>query len=158
MARLDGVEAGSKAFWSARRFTGWKAGDYHLALPVVAATLQLLKAHGADGRVWRRFGWDSWHTLTAALDNPDGDELLRAEQSAAQQARWARQAVERERRRLVCSRCTVLFSDERWAERERAGAWGDDALCAGCRQADADRKALEAAERERAAVEARPPR
>ncbi|MFJ9847272.1 hypothetical protein ACIRYZ_43985 [Kitasatospora sp. NPDC101155] len=64
-----------------------------------------------------------------------------------------REAVERERRRPACTRCTEPFSDERWEMRERA-AWGDDGLCAGCRQAAADQKALEAADRERAAAEA----
>ncbi|GAA2277463.1 MULTISPECIES: hypothetical protein [Kitasatospora] len=45
------------------------------------------------------------------------------------------------------------FSDERWAGHEPA-AWGDDGLCAGCRQTCADQQAWEAAERERAAAEA----
>ncbi|MFH8385547.1 hypothetical protein ACH4E7_32210 [Kitasatospora sp. NPDC018058] len=69
------------------------------------------------------------------------------------QARQERAAPEWERRRPVCRRCKVSFSDERWAEKERG--WNDDGLCAGCRQADADQKALEAAERERAAAEAK---
>ncbi|MFI9163371.1 hypothetical protein [Kitasatospora aureofaciens] len=40
------------------------AGMCHQALSVVATTLRLLDAHGADAPVWRRFGRDGWHTLT----------------------------------------------------------------------------------------------
>ncbi|MGW3044669.1 hypothetical protein ACWC9T_32565 [Kitasatospora sp. NPDC001159] len=83
--------------------------------------------------------------------NPDGDELLAVEQAAAQQSRQDREASERERRRPACRRCSARFSDERWEEKERG--WNDGGLCADCRQADAGRKALEAAERERAAAE-----
>ncbi|MFJ6773272.1 hypothetical protein ACIQOV_20355 [Kitasatospora sp. NPDC091257] len=156
LRRLDAVEAGSAAFWSPRPypFAGVTAGNYHLALPVVATTLQLLDDQGAAAPVWRRFGRDGWHTLTAALDNPDGDRLLAVERQAAAAARRAREEAEREESRPACTRCSTPFSDERWAEQERARAWGDDGLCAGCRQADADQKAREEAECERAAVEA----
>jgi hypothetical protein len=57
----------------------------------VATTLPLLRRFGAGAPVWRRFGRDGWHTLDQALANPDGDQLLRAEQ--APQA-W--EAAERE--------------------------------------------------------------
>ncbi|MFD8782568.1 hypothetical protein [Kitasatospora sp. NPDC059599] len=102
--------------------------------------------------MWHRFGRCGWHTLTDALDNPDGDELLAVERAEADRARRAREAAERERRRPACTRCKAPFSDERWEEKARG--CNDDGLCAGCSQPDADRKAREAAERERAAAEA----
>ncbi|MEV8099325.1 hypothetical protein [Kitasatospora sp. NPDC085879] len=40
------------------------------------------------------------------------------------------------------------------ARHEWADTWNDDCLCGSCHQADAGQKALEAADRERAAVEA----
>ncbi|WP_195911422.1 replication-relaxation family protein [Streptomyces kaniharaensis] len=158
LRRIQAVEAASEDAWYAPPYRGDNitARNYHHALPVVATTLPLLCRFGA-GAPWHRFGRDGWYTLTNALDNPDGDELLRAEQAAADQARQEReqerQKAERARRRPACTRCKAPFSDERWAERERA-AWGDDGLCAGCRQAAADRKAREEAERERAAAQA----
>ncbi|MFE2415172.1 hypothetical protein ACFXDE_43325 [Kitasatospora sp. NPDC059408] len=157
--RMAEVETASEDIWHAPAYGGdaVHARNYHRALPVVATTLPLLRRFGADGPVWHRFGRRGWHALDQALANPDGDELLRAEQAAADQARQEReqerQKAERERRRPACTRCKAPFSDERWEERERA-AWGDDGLCVGCRQAAADRKARETAERERAAAEA----
>ncbi|MQS16048.1 hypothetical protein F7Q99_28350 [Streptomyces kaniharaensis] len=148
------VEAASEDIWHAPAYGGdaVHARDHHRALPVVATTLPLLRRHGADAAVWHRFGRRGWHTLTEALDNPDGDELLAVERAEADRGCRAREAAERERRRPACRRCSAPFSDERWEEKERG--WNDDGLCAGCRQADADRKAREAAERERAAAEA----
>ncbi|MEU9077020.1 hypothetical protein [Kitasatospora sp. NPDC048538] len=152
--RMTAVEAASKATWHAPAYGGdaVHARNHHRALPVVATTLALLRRHGAGGPVWWRFGRDGWHTLTEALANPDGDELLAVERAEADRARRVREAAERERRRPACRRCSAPFSDERWAEKERG--WGDDGLCAGCRQADADQAEREAAERDRAAAEA----
>ncbi|MDH6711098.1 hypothetical protein P3T27_007850 [Kitasatospora sp. MAA19] len=101
---------------------------------------------------------DSLRRLVASLNRYLGDtdvdvaELLAVERAAADRARRALETAERERRRPACRRCSAPFSDERWEEKERG--WNDDGLCAGCRQADADQKAREEAERERAAVEA----
>ncbi|MFJ9612050.1 hypothetical protein ACIRS1_37530 [Kitasatospora sp. NPDC101176] len=89
------------------------------------------------------FGRRGWHVLTDALDNPDGDELLAVERAEADRARRAREAAERERLRPACRRSSAPFSNERWEEKEQG--WNDDGLYAGCRQADADRKAREAA-------------
>ncbi|MFE5586116.1 hypothetical protein [Kitasatospora sp. NPDC056531] len=52
LRRLEAVEDGSAAYWSPRPypFAGVTAGNYHLALPVVATMLQLLDAHGATAR------------------------------------------------------------------------------------------------------------
>ncbi|KOV13300.1 hypothetical protein ADK60_29845 [Streptomyces sp. XY431] len=154
LRRIYTVETDSEATWYAPpyREDGITARDYHHALPVVATTLPLLRARGADAAIWRRFGRLGWHTLDAALDNPDGDQLLRIERAAAEQARREREQEEHERRRPACRRCGAKFSDERWAEKEKA--WNDDRLCADCRQADADQQARQEAEREHAAVEA----
>ncbi|MGA5824290.1 replication-relaxation family protein [Kitasatospora sp. NPDC094028] len=154
MNRMADVEAASKAAWYAPAYgcDAVHARNYHRALPVVATTLPLLRRCGADAPIWHRFGRRGWHTLDQALDNRDGDELLHAEQDAAEQVRQERQKEERERRRPACRRCSEKFTDERWAEKEQA--WKDDGLCAGCRQDVAGQKARETAERERAAAEA----
>jgi len=157
LRRAQAVEAASETAWCAPPYW-WQATtarDYHRVLPVVATTLPLLRARGADAPIWRRFGRPGWHTLTGALDNPDGDRLLEAEEAAHDQVRQRKwEAAERERRRPACTRCKAKFTDGWWAEYEAADTWSDDGLCAGCRQADADQKALDAAERERAAAEA----
>ncbi|WP_354644316.1 hypothetical protein [Kitasatospora camelliae] len=147
------MQTDSEAAWYAPpyREDGISARDHHRALPVVATTLPLLRACGADAAIWRRFGRLGWHTLDTALDNPDGDQLLEAER-AAEQARREREKEEHERRRPACRRCGAKFSDERWAEKEKA--WNDDRLCADCRQADADQQARQEAEREHAAAQA----
>ncbi|ARF83192.1 hypothetical protein ACIG0C_30005 [Kitasatospora aureofaciens] len=137
LRRLDAVEAGSAAYWSPRPypFAGVSAGNYHQALPVVATTLQLLDAHGADALVWRRFGRAGWHTLTAALDNPDGDRLLAIERQAAAAARRARDQAEREASRPACTRCEAKLTDAEW-DRAR---WGET-VCASCQREESDRK------------------
>ncbi|MFI5534190.1 hypothetical protein ACIA8O_37210 [Kitasatospora sp. NPDC051853] len=148
------VEAASEHLWYAPRYRedGISARNYHRALPVVATTLPLLRERGADAAIWRRFGRTGWHTLAGALDNPDGDRLLKVEQAAIEQARQEKERQEHELRRPSCRRCAAKFTDERWAEKERA--WKDDGLCAACRQADADQQSQAEAERERAAAEA----
>ncbi|ROR35883.1 hypothetical protein EDD39_7549 [Kitasatospora cineracea] len=142
------ARSGMSTYWG----DGTTARDYHRALPVVATTLPLLRARSAGAAVWRRFGRPGWHTLTDALDNPDGDQLLASQRAAADQARREQQAAEREAARPACTRCAAKFTDERWAEKDRT-VW-DDGLCGSCRQADADqrerREAEEAAEQQRA--------
>ncbi|MFF2147801.1 hypothetical protein [Kitasatospora sp. NPDC058190] len=154
LRRLDAVEDGSGAYWSPRPypFAGVTAGNYHLALPVVATTLQLLDAHGADAPVWRRFGRDGWHTLTAALDNPDGDRLLAVEQKAAAAARRAREQAEREAARPARTGCEAKLTDAEWGR----ARWGER-VCTACQQEESDRKRAEraAAEAEAAAEAAR---
>ncbi|MEV0538031.1 hypothetical protein [Kitasatospora sp. NPDC050463] len=154
LRRARAVEAASEDLWYAPpyRGEGITARDYHRALPIVATTLPLLRTRGADAAIWRRLGRRGWHTLSQALDNPHGDQLLEVEWAAAEQARRERERKERERHCPACRRCSAKFTDERWAEKERA--WRDDGLCADCRQADADQRAREDAERERDAAEA----
>ncbi|MDH6711344.1 hypothetical protein P3T27_008102 [Kitasatospora sp. MAA19] len=131
LRRLDEVEDGSAAYWSPRPypFAGVTAGNYHLALSVVATTLQLLDTHGAGAPVWHRFGRRGWHTLTAALDNPDGDRVLAVECQAAAASRRAREQAEREASRPACTRCSAKLTDAEW-DRAR---W-DERLCTSCQQ------------------------
>lgn len=147
------MEAGSAAFWSPRPYpyAGVTAVNYHLALPVVATTLQLLDDQGAAAPVWRRFGRVGWHTLTSALDNPDGDRLLALERQAAAAAHRAREQAEREASRPACTRCEVKLTDAEW-DRAR---WGER-VCTSCLKEESDRKRahLAVAEAEAAAAEA----
>ncbi|MFJ9448230.1 hypothetical protein ACIRRH_41410 [Kitasatospora sp. NPDC101235] len=89
LRRAQAVEAASEALWYAPLYQEHDvtARDYHQALPVVATTLPLLRARGADAAIWRRFGRPGWHTLTDALDNPDGDRQLTEERAVVEQAR-----------------------------------------------------------------------
>ncbi|MFI6449724.1 hypothetical protein [Kitasatospora sp. NPDC050543] len=128
LRRIHDVEAASEPTWYAPpyRTEGITARDHHRALPVVATTLPLLRRRGAGAAIWRRFGRPGWD----ALDNPDGDRLRHTGQARERE----REEAERERRRPTCTRCKAKFSNERWSEHERAGTWGDDGLCAGCRR------------------------
>ncbi|MGW3045803.1 hypothetical protein ACWC9T_38665 [Kitasatospora sp. NPDC001159] len=143
----DAVEAGSAAYWSPRPYSyaGVSAGNYHLALPVVATTLQLLEDQGADAAVWRRFGRDGWRTLAGGLDNPDGDRLLAIERKAAAAARPAREQAEWEAARPACTRCEVKLTDAEW-ERAR---WGER-VCTSCQTEESDRKRAQLAAAEAA--------
>ncbi|MEV0193131.1 hypothetical protein AB0I39_31945 [Kitasatospora purpeofusca] len=154
LRRIREVEAASGHAWHAPTYReeGVTASDYHRALPVVATTMPLLRRFGAAAPIWWRSGGQQWATLVEALDNPDGDQLLEQQREAARRARELRE-TERERRRPACTCCTAKFSDERWAEQKHAGAWGNDGLCVGCRQADAAERARQA-QREQAAAEA----
>ncbi|MDX3531335.1 hypothetical protein P1P75_34365 [Streptomyces sp. ID05-39B] len=65
-------------------------------------------------------------TLTAALDNPDGHALYRAQEARADAEDRERRAARREAERLVCPRCGANLTDERWQQlrhgsRPRAG-------------------------------------
>ncbi|MFF3158993.1 hypothetical protein [Streptomyces sp. NPDC057910] len=140
------AEAGRR-YWAPHRYEsnhrGITALDYGQAVPVVVTTLEQLQEHGADGEVWRRLGRTGEQTLTAALDNPDGDALCRAQ---------AARADEREAQRPVCRRCGQKFTDDRWEETTaRGGAWtaGDLTVCGTCH---ADDVAREQAARLQAAV------
>ncbi|MFI6448903.1 hypothetical protein [Kitasatospora sp. NPDC050543] len=150
LRRLDAVEAGSEAYWGPRPYPweGVSAGNYHRALPVVATTLRLLEAEGADGPVRRRFGRTGLHTLTAALDNPDGDRLLAVDRKAAAETRREREAADCEAQRPACRRCSVKLTDGEW---NRAWSGWGDGLCDDCRSRQAEQKR---AERERADAEA----
>ncbi|MFF8279710.1 hypothetical protein ACF05T_26985 [Streptomyces lateritius] len=126
-------------------------------MPVVVTTLEQLTQHGANAAVWRRLGRTGEQTLTAALDNPDGHALYRAQEARADVADQQRRAAQREAQRPVCERCGEKFTDQRWAETTTPGyAWeaGSPAMCRNC-DADyrADREAAEAVHVQAAAPE-----
>ncbi len=163
LRRIDAVHAASGPTWHPLQYLGdgITARSYHRALPVVATTLPLLRRFGAGAEIWIRFGRDGWHSLVDALANPDGDELYerqravqrrRQEQEKREREEAERKRVhaEREKRRPACTRCGAKFPDERWDEQKQTGDWNDDGLCAGCRQAAAE-KERQKAEQEKAA-------
>ncbi|MYQ96800.1 hypothetical protein GTY20_39080 [Streptomyces sp. SID4946] len=93
--------------------------------------------------MWRRLGRDGEQTLTAALDNPDGHALYRAQEARAEARDKQRRAAEREARRPVCSRCGRKFSDERWEEitvHRTAVRAGEKSVCGPCRADDVARE------------------
>nr|WP_011116862.1 hypothetical protein [Streptomyces violaceoruber]AAO50107.1 hypothetical protein [Streptomyces violaceoruber] len=151
------LEEDGRRYWAPRRYDSLYAKavtalDYRQAVPVVITTLEQLQEHGADAAVWRRLGRDGEQTLTAALDNPDGDALYHAQEARAEAQDKQRRAAEREAQRPVCSRCGRKFSDERWEEitvHRTAVRAGDRSVCGPCRADDVARKeaAAEAARR-----------
>ncbi|MEU4878725.1 hypothetical protein [Streptomyces sp. NPDC021608] len=140
------AEAGRR-YWAPRRYDSYYQGitakDYGQALPVVVTTLEQLQEHGADAAVWRRLGRTGEHTLTAALDNPDGDALFRDQEARANAEEEQRRAAEREAQRPVCKRCGRKFTDQRWKETTtHRTVWsaGDMYLCGTCHADDAARE------------------
>ncbi|MEU0274803.1 hypothetical protein [Streptomyces sp. NPDC006307] len=111
-------------------------------MPVVFTTLEQLQEHGAGAAVWRRLGREREQTLTAALDNPDGDALYRRQYAQADAEEERRRAAEREARRPVCKRCGRKFTDQRWEETTARTAWkaGDLAVCGTCHAGDVARE------------------
>ncbi|MEU8717909.1 hypothetical protein [Streptomyces sp. NPDC048663] len=147
-------EAGRR-YWAPRRYDSLyekaiTARDYRQAVPVVVTTLEQLQEHGADAAVWRRLGRDGEQTLTAALDNPDGHALYRAQEARADTEDKERRAAQREAERPVCTRCGRKFTDERWEEitmHRTAIRAGDKSVCGPCHADDVAREeaAVEAA-------------
>ncbi|WP_432008041.1 replication-relaxation family protein [Streptomyces parvus] len=146
------LEEAGRRYWAPRRYDSLYAKavtalDYRQAVPVVITTLEQLQEHGADAAVWRRLGRDGEQTLTAALDNPDGDALYRAQEARAEAEDKRRRAAEREAQRPVCSRCGRKFSDERWEEitvHRTAVRAGDRSVCGPCRADDVARQEADA--------------
>ncbi|WP_261386940.1 replication-relaxation family protein [Streptomyces sp. BK340] len=154
------LESAGRRYWAPRRYDTYHRGitarDYGQAVPVLVTTLEQLQEHGAGAAVWRRLGREGEQTLSAALDNPDGDVLYRRQAARAEAEEKQRQAAEREARRPVCKRCGAKFTDERWEQTiARGGAWkaGDPSACASCHADDVARKeaAAEAARLQAAA-------
>lgn len=151
------LEEAGRRHWAPRRYDSFYRGitalDHGQVVPVVVTTLERLQEHGADAAVWRRLGRTGEQTLTAALDNPDGDALYRRQYERAEEKDQRQRAAEREAQRPVCSRCGAKFTDQRWEETTaRPGAWkaGDLSVCGSCHGDDVARKEA-AAEAERAA-------
>ncbi|KMS78054.1 hypothetical protein ACH49_18000 [Streptomyces leeuwenhoekii] len=155
------LEEAGRRYWAPRRYDSLypkavTARDYRQAVPVVVTTLEQLQEHGAGAEVWRRLGRTGEQTLTAALDNPDGHALYRAQEARAEAEDERRRAAEREARRPVCTRCGRKFTDERWEEitvHRTAVRAGDTSVCGPCRADDVARQeaAAEAARLEAAA-------
>jgi hypothetical protein len=142
------LEAAGRRYWAPDRYETYyreaiTAQDYSQAVPVVVTTLEQLQEHGADAAVWRRLGRKDEQTLTAALDNPDGDALYRRQYARAEAEHEWRRAAEREARRPVCKRCGRKFTDQRWEETTaHRTAWsaGDLSVCGTCHADDVARK------------------
>ncbi|MEW2623667.1 replication-relaxation family protein [Streptomyces sp. NPDC048106] len=154
------LEEAGRRYWAPRRYNtlyekAVTAQDYSQAVPVVVTTLEQLQEHGAGAAVWRRLGRKGEQTLTAALDNPDGDALYREQEARAGAEEKRRRAAEREARRPVCKRCGRKFTDQRWEETTARTAWkaGDRSVCGTCRADDVAREeaAAEAARLQTAA-------
>ncbi|MFJ7146852.1 replication-relaxation family protein [Streptomyces sp. NPDC100445] len=92
---------------------GITARDYGQAVPVVVTTLERRQEHGADAASWRRLGRTDEQTLTAALDNHDGDVLFCDQEARADREEERRRAAQRETERPVCKRCGQRFTDQR---------------------------------------------
>ncbi|MGI5484805.1 hypothetical protein [Streptomyces lavendofoliae] len=92
--------------------------------------------------MWRRLGHKGEQTLTAALDNPDGDARFRDQEARADAEDKRRRAAEREAQRPLCKRCGGKFTDERWEETTARTAWkvGDLSVCGPCHADDVARK------------------
>ncbi|MDQ0798284.1 hypothetical protein [Streptomyces sp. B1I3] len=104
------LEESGRRYWAPRRYRSIyreaiTAKDYGQAAPVDVTTLEQLQEHGSGAAVWRRLGREGEQTLTAALDNPDGDVLYRDQAARADAEEERRRAAEREERRPVCTRC-----------------------------------------------------
>ncbi|MCX4632853.1 hypothetical protein [Streptomyces sp. NBC_01443] len=149
------LEEAGRRYWAPRRYDTFYRGtarDYGQAVPVLVTTLEQLQEHGADGSVWRRLGRTGEQTLTAPLDNPDGDALYRDQAARADERETQRRAAERAARRPVCKRCGQKFTDQRWEETTtHRTAWnaGDVTVCGTCHADDIARE--EAARRQAAA-------
>ncbi|MEU7282506.1 hypothetical protein AB0A69_27580 [Streptomyces sp. NPDC045431] len=89
--------------------------------------------------MWRRLRRAHEQTLTAALDNPDGDALYLRQYAQAEAEEERRRAAEREARRPVCKRCGTKFTDQRWEETTARTAWkaGGLSVCGNCHADDA---------------------
>ncbi|WP_260868028.1 replication-relaxation family protein [Streptomyces sp. SAJ15] len=155
------LEEAGRRYWAPRRYETYyreaiTAKDYSQAVPVVSTSLEQLTEHGADAAVWRRLGRTGEQTLTAALDNPDGDALYRRQAARAEAEEERRKAAEREARRPVCKRCAQKFTDQRWEEttmHSQVPKAGDLSVCGPCHANDSARHdaAAEAARRQAAA-------
>ncbi|MGP3974298.1 replication-relaxation family protein [Streptomyces sp. 8N114] len=102
------LEEAGRRHWCGTRYDpgvweGVTARDHSQAVPVIVTTLEELREHGADAAVWRRLGRTGKQTLSAALDNPDGDALFHRQAEAACVTAERRRAADREARRPVCA-------------------------------------------------------
>ncbi|UGQ12062.1 hypothetical protein LO772_00130 [Yinghuangia sp. ASG 101] len=171
VGRMNRLAAAARSLYAGHPYgyAGTTALNHHQVVPVVVASLERWDqdgSGGAGGAVWWRLGRGGWSTLTEALDNPDGDALLRTELAAHDRRERERKAVEREAERPACRTCEGRLTDERWNEVHRLRPWerneGNAELCGPCRDAEQVRRDGEHRMRKRdaeltAALQARQP-
>ncbi|MFF9556262.1 hypothetical protein ACF1DY_10625 [Streptomyces albus] len=141
-------EEAGRRYWAPRRYDtlhpkAVTAQDHRQAVPAIVTTLEQLQQHGAGAAVRRRLGRTGKQTLTAALDNPDGEALYRRQYARADAEDKRRRAAQREAQRPVCKRCGRKFTDQRWDETTmHRTAWSAGALsvCSDCHADDVARK------------------
>ncbi|MGP3691115.1 replication-relaxation family protein [Streptomyces sp. IBSNAI002] len=118
-----------------------KAGAYHSydrRIPIVATTLEKLRAHGPAGPAFWRFGREGWQPLLEAIGNPRRDAAVARDRTAAREAQRRREEQEKARReawRPVCADCGEKFTDERWKEtdhRHQRTSQSHPQLCGDC--------------------------
>ncbi|GAB2891868.1 replication-relaxation family protein [Streptomyces mayteni] len=143
--RIRAVGELTEAYWSGRTAytTNYSRGgmdtwtDFSDAIPILATTLNALRAHGPYGPIWRRYGHSAdQEDLAAALANPDGaqarkqrlddqrireeeerererEQHLRERQERERQRERAQQiAMARAARRGTCQRCGQPRADD----------------------------------------------
>jgi len=163
---MQRVEELSRACWEPKSYEGVTWRSYADAIPVIATTQQLLAEHGADGRVWRRFGRTELQTLPEALHVTDGLAQRRREareleeQRAAERQERERQRREHERisearsratRKCACGMSFVpSWFDQKTGLGEDTGIAEDCAKCTKAKQEEQARQAAAAAEAEAA--------
>ncbi|MGW2255461.1 replication-relaxation family protein [Kitasatospora sp. NPDC001660] len=123
--------------------------DFTARIPILACTLEDLKAKGPHAPIWWRFGSHQWQTLTDALANRDYLTRTRARLAAEKQA-----AQDKEHQRLEATRCPGCNRREDEYDYKRGASDGTE-LCHDC-QKEADdareRNELLAARRANAAM------
>ncbi|MFC8870195.1 hypothetical protein ACFUAC_21525 [Streptomyces sp. NPDC057148] len=108
-----------------------REGGYHSydrCIPIVATTLDQLRAHGPAGPAFWRFGRDHRQPLLDAIGNARMDAYLARRRQAARQGqrrREEREAAQREARRPVCADCGRKFTDDRWGAIGYTRGWGE---------------------------------
>ncbi|WP_411093623.1 replication-relaxation family protein [Streptomyces sp. 049-1] len=135
--------------------------------PIVATTLEELRAPGPAGPLFWRFGRDHRQPLLDAIGNARRDACLARRRQAAreeQRRRAEREATQRGARRPVCAVCGQRFTDARWEETGCSRSWGERQsrphLCEDCQdkvvaaQAQAEADEGERQEQERLRREA----
>ncbi|MEU6444810.1 replication-relaxation family protein [Streptomyces sp. NPDC047046] len=154
MARVADL---TRHHWQGR----WRSeGGYHSydrCIPIVATTLQELRAHGPAGPAFWRFGRDHREPLLDAIGNARRDAYLARRRQAAREEerrRGEREAAQREARRPVCADCGQKFTDDRWEAIGYTRDWSKRQshphLCEDCQdRAVAAEVQAEADERER---------
>ncbi|MER7497975.1 replication-relaxation family protein [Streptomyces pharetrae] len=154
MARVADL---TRHHWQGRWHPEGGYHSYDRCIPIVATTLEELRAHGPAGPAFWRFGRDHRQPLLDAIGNARRDAYLARRRQAAreeQRRREEREAAQREARRPVCADCGQKFTDARWEAIGYTRDWrkrqSHPHLCEDCQdRAVAAEQQAEADERER---------